>query len=129
MADESVGAVQNCLGGTVVVGQDHLMGSWISFFKLQNIGNGCSSKLVNRLIIITYHADVFGLGGQKFYQLVLGIVGILIFIHQNVFEFLLIGSQDLWALFEKVDGAYNLVAEIQKSRFGFKALIRFISPS
>ena len=52
--------------------------------KTEYIGHRSASKAVNTLVIITNDEDISFFASQKLYQLFLDVIGILIFIYQNI---------------------------------------------
>src|SRR3989344_3185025 len=95
VGNQLIGAVQYRLSRTEVLGQYHLFSLRIVFLKLQNVGNGSPPKFVNGLVVIADNTDVFASFGQKLDQLILGIIGVLILINQNIFELVLVAGKNL----------------------------------
>ena len=60
------------------------------FFKVQNVVDIRAAELINRLVIITDHAKVLVLACQRAHQFELRRIRILVLIHHDVAEALLI---------------------------------------
>jgi hypothetical protein len=76
------------------------------------------------LPVVAYHANVLVPGRQQFGDLVLGMVGVLILIHHDVPELLLIFGQDVRVLAKHFDCPENEVVEVERSGFGQQFLIK-----
>ena len=57
------------------------------FLKLEDIGHRGAAEAVNALVIIAYNENISLPAAQNLYQPLLNIVGILIFIHQDIADF------------------------------------------
>ena len=86
LADKTAGRLDYGLGGAVVLLQLEQFGIRIKFGELEHIVQVGSAERVYALSIVTYHADLGAETGQLPYDAVLGIVGILILINQNILE-------------------------------------------
>ena len=84
VGNHAVCRIQNSLCGTVVLLQTNDAAIWKLRFKSQNILDGCATKPVNALVIVSNNAEIFVLTGQKRYQLILRMVGVLILVHQYI---------------------------------------------
>ena len=93
--DHLIGHMQNALGTAVVLFQLDHFHIVVIFPELQNILNGGSAERVNTLCIIPYHTNILVHGTQEFDYFVLGGVGILVLINQDVFEFMLVFGKGL----------------------------------
>ena len=114
VGNHRIGRVQDGLGGAVVLFQANGPGAGILLFKIQNILNGRAPEPVDALIIITHHTDILISPRQQRGQQILHMVGILVFIHQNVTELPLIVFPDVGILLQKLDGNINNVVKIQR---------------
>ena len=61
-----------------------------SLFKFQNVGNVSPAPAINRLIIVTHDRNLIMCIRKRFHKKKLRPVSILVFIHQNILELLLI---------------------------------------
>ena len=85
----------------------------VLLFKIQDIFNGGSPKPINTLVVITNDADIFISACQQGCQQILGMVGILILIHQHIAEFSLVVASDILVFLQKFDCHINQVIKIQ----------------
>mgnify|MGYP006956599917 CR=1 FL=1 len=69
--------------------------------QIQECFRYCSAEFVNRLIVVTYHTEIFISGCKNTYKFKLGRIGILILIHHNVTEPFLIRFQNLSAVLKQ----------------------------
>ncbi|OPY60457.1 MAG: hypothetical protein A4E56_02689 [Pelotomaculum sp. PtaU1.Bin065] len=103
VADNLVGSFQDRTCGTVVLFQGNYPGIRIVSFKAHNIFNIRPPPAVNPLVRVAYHKQVPVSPGHQVHQHILGVVGILVFINQDVAEPLLIISQNLRVTLEQPD--------------------------
>ncbi len=85
----------------------------ILLFKAQNILNGRAPEAVDALIVVAYHADVFVPACKQRGQQILHVVGVLVFVHQHIAEFLLIIPADLLMLLKHLDGNVDDIVKVQ----------------
>ena len=83
-------------------------------FKVQNIVDIRSAELVDRLIVITDHAQVFVFAREKTDQLKLRRVRILILVHHDIAETLLIVGKHLWICLQQLYRLYDEIVKIQR---------------
>ena len=86
----SVCSINNCLGGTVILFELEELIVIIIIFKFQDVFNPGPPERVNTLIIIANNAYVPVKGGEFFYNQVLRVVGILVFVNKNIMKLLLV---------------------------------------
>ena len=113
IADHCIGRIQNMTGGTVILLQLNDFCPRKCTFKIQDIADVGTTELINRLVIIAYHAEVFIFSGQKLNQTKLRRVGILVLIHHDIAETLLIIFQHIRIRLEQIHGFKNKIIEIQ----------------
>ena len=111
--DHRVGRIQNHLGRAVILLQLDHAGVRVNLLKVQNIADIRPPEFINRLVVIAHHAQVPVLIRQKPDQLKLGGVGILILVHHNVAESVLIGGKHLGVRLEKLHRLHNEIVKIQ----------------
>ena len=58
VANQAVCRIQNGIGGAIILLQTDGAGIFELLLKFQDVGNGRTAELVNRLVIITYHTDI-----------------------------------------------------------------------
>ena len=115
--DDCICCLQDFLRGTVILFQfdNGCVGEIL--FKIQDISDVRPSPAVNGLIIIPYYAEIFIFICQHRYQFILAGVGILIFVHHDVTEAILIFFQHFGELTEQQNGFINQVIEVQSIVF------------
>ena len=79
----------------LVVTETDEIGVWIVAFKVEDIANGGSAKLIDRLIVVANNTDVAVMGGLLLAKHILRFVGILVFVDEEMFKALLVFFQDL----------------------------------
>ena len=88
------------LGGTIIFLQNDGNQVRKISFKVYDIPEIRSSESVDALVHIADGANIFMLGRQKFGQIVLAFVSILILVNQNIFPKILIIISGLLVLFQ-----------------------------
>ena len=87
--DEVVGALQNALRRTVVLLQlDDAQGG-IVFLQVAQIGRAGAAPGIDGLVVVAHRGDSGAVAGQQLHHLVLAIVGVLVFVDEQVAEALL----------------------------------------
>ena len=97
---DRVSRVQNILGAAVIFFQKNYLGLGVVFFKGENIPKVGPAESVNRLPVVAHHADVFVFLRQQFQKNILGAVGVLVFVHQNIAELVLVFFQNIGKFLE-----------------------------
>ena len=95
VGDYRVGGLENRLGGPIVLIENDHPSIWIVLLEVPNVADVRTSKLVDRLVGVTDHAQVSMRCGQLFDQHVLSAVGVLVLIHEDVPEPLLIVLENI----------------------------------
>ena len=113
VANYSVCRIQDILGGAVILLQLNHPCAGKCLLKAQNIPDIRPPEPVNRLVVIPHHAEILVLGRQKAHQLKLRVVGILVLVHHNIAEPLLVIVQNLGIILKKLHGLSNEVVEVQ----------------
>ena len=91
--NDGVCRVQYILRRTVILLQLDHTGFRIYFFKIQYITDIGAPKLVNGLVVVAYHAQIPVPGRQQTDEFKLRRIGILVFIHHNIPEAVLVAFQ------------------------------------
>ena len=81
--------------------------------KIQNIADIRSTKLVDRLVIISHHAQIPILSGKQSYKLELHCIRILILIDHNIAKPLLIILQHIRLRLQKLNRLHQQIIKIQ----------------
>ena len=92
--DNCISRRQNCFGRAIILLQHNGFGIRIILLKIHNIANISTTPTIDGLIRITYYAKIAIAPSQQSCQLILGPIGILILIHQNITEATLIPTAD-----------------------------------
>ncbi len=112
-SDDGVGGVEDGLRGAVVAFQqeEFVLGEILT--KTPDVAVVGASETVDRLIFISYYAEVAPFAGQHLDQPVLGRVGVLELVHHQEQVAALVLLQDPGLLLEQQDHAQQEVAEIE----------------
>ena len=102
--DDGVGGVQDVLGGAVVLLQPDDPGALVLLLEGEDIFDGCSAEPVNGLVVVAHHADVLPLPRQGGRQEVLEVVGVLVFVDEDVAELVLPILPRLLVFQQQADG-------------------------
>ena len=105
--------IQNVLGRTIILFQANHLCIRENFLKSQNISDVGAAELVNRLVVISHHAEITVFICQKADKLKLGGIGILILIHHNILKPVLEIFQYIRAGAEKLHCFHNQIIKIQ----------------
>ena len=84
------GGIENGLGRAVVLLEDHDPGIGVVGLEVEDVFDVGAPPVVDRLIIVSYDTEVVVAGGQKTEQPVLGVVRVLVLVHQEGAEALLV---------------------------------------
>ena len=126
VGDYRIGGIQNRLGGAVILLQTDGSASLVLLFKIQDIFDGCAPEAVNTLIVIAHNADIFISPSQQRGEQILHMVGVLILVHQNIAEFSLIVSTDIFVLLQQLYGHKDDIIKVQSIVFPEPLLILHI---
>ena len=113
VGNHRIGRIQNGLGGAIVLLQANGSAATILLFEAENVFDGGTAEAVNTLVIVSHHADILMATCQCRCKKVLQMVGVLVLVHQDIAEFLLIVSPDILVLQQQLDGDVNDVVKIQ----------------
>ena len=84
--------------------------------KLKDVPDVRPAPGIYRLVVVAHDADVLVFGGKVFCKYVLGVVGVLVLVNENVAEPFLVFFAQRVVFFERVDGFQEQVAEIEGAR-------------
>ena len=102
--DDGVGCVQDVLGGAVVLLQPDDPSALVLLLEGEDILNGSAAEAINGLVVVAHHADVLPLPRQGGRQQVLQVVGVLVFVDEDVAELVLLILPCLLVFQEQADG-------------------------
>ncbi len=110
--DQGVGRVENGLGGAEVLLQRHDGHVGKRLLELQDVAHLGPTPAVDALVGVTHHAHVAMGAPEEPHELVLGPVGVLKLVDQDVREALLVVLEHVRTCLEEVDGDHQEVVEI-----------------
>ena len=114
VADHRVGGVEDRLRRPVVAVEHDHPGIRIVTLELEDVADVGAAKGVDALIRVPHHAQVVMLRREHLHQPVLGVVGVLVFVHQDVTEAILIVLEHLGESTEQLDRDHEQVVEIHR---------------
>ena len=94
VGDDRARRVQDPLGGAVVLLQLDLGGLGEVPLEVQDVADIGPSPSVDRLVFVPHDAEIVVLPGQMLHQQILGAVGVLVFVHQQILESLRVDGLD-----------------------------------
>ena len=120
---------EDVLRGTVVLFQQNRVGVRVVLLKVRDIADIRTTEGVDGLVGVTHHGQLgrghgvrvgaavsrcLRMGANQFtHQLVLGMVGVLVLIYEDVAELAAIVVRDFGELLEQKDGAANQVVKVE----------------
>src|SRR5690606_30767930 len=112
VGDDAVGRVDDVLGGTVILFQFEYFQVGVILLKIQDVLDIRPAEGVNALCIVPHHADVLVNRCQTLDNQVLREIGVLVLVHHNVPEFMLVLMKGLGMVPEQDVGFEQQVVEI-----------------
>ena len=120
---------EDVLRGTVVLFQQDCVGVRVVLLEVRNIADIRAAEGVDGLVGVTHHGQLgrghgvrvgaavsrcLRVGADQFtHQLVLGVVGVLVLVHEDVAELAAVVVRDFGELLEQKDGAANQVVKVE----------------
>ena len=120
---------EDVLRGTVVLFQQNRVGVRVVLLEVRDIANIRAAEGVDGLVGVTHHGQLGGghgvrvraavsrclrVGANQFtHQLVLGVVGVLVLVHEDVAELAAVVVRDFGELLQQEDGAANQVVKVE----------------
>ena len=114
VADQRVGGVQDIAGRAVILFQPDGDRAGIFLFKFQDIGNGRAAEFINGLVVVTHDTDILAPARKQRAEDILRVVGVLIFVHQHIAEFVLIVSAYLVIVLQQQHGFEDDIVKIER---------------
>lgn len=117
--DDGVGGGEDRLRGAVVLLQQDRRGARVVLLELEDVADGRAPEGVDRLVRVAHHAQLGGRVGlpgradQLPHQRVLGVVGVLVLVDQDVAEAAAVVLGDVREGLEQVDRRHDDVVEVQ----------------
>ena len=126
VGDQLVGRAQDALAAAIVLLElDHAQ-AWPVPAELVDILRVGAAPGVDRLIVIAHAGDATARAGQGLEQPVLGVVGVLVFVHQQVAQALAPGVATLFVAFQDAQRQTDQVVEIHRIEGGKTLLIHVV---
>ncbi len=126
--DDRVGGVQYVLGGAVVLLQPHHLSPGVVLLKIHDVLNGGPPELVDALVVVAHHAQVPVFFRQEVHKFILCVVGVLIFVHHNVLELILVIFQHLRRFFKEPHRVYQQIVKVHGVRVLQPPLVQGVAP-
>ena len=120
---------EDVLRGTVVLLQQDRVGVRVVLLEVRNIADIRATEGINGLVGVTHHGQLsrghgvrvgaavrrcLRVGADQFtHQLVLSVVGVLVFVHEDVAELAAVVVCDFGELLQQEDGAANQVVKVE----------------
>ena len=104
ICDNGVGGVEDVSGRAVVLLKLNNYRIGVFHFEVKDIFDSSAAETVDRLIVVSYDADVAVNACEKLAKLILRVVGILILVDHYVAELVGIVFEDVGFLFKKLYG-------------------------
>ena len=114
MGDDGIRRVQDRLRGAVILLKLHHPGVRPGLFKGQDILKIRAPKAIDALVVIPHHTDVSIPLREEMDELELNIIGILVFVHQDIAESLLIKGEDLGILSEELHRFQKKIIKVKR---------------
>ncbi len=112
VADQLVGGLEDAAAGTVVLFQlDHLQAGEVALQAHQVLGAGAAPG-IDRLIVVPHHREGGAHPHQQLDQFVLGLVGVLVLVDQQIAHLVLPLLQGVRVVPEEVDRQQDQVVEV-----------------
>ena len=112
LGDEARGGGQDVSGGTVVLFEADDLGAGEILFELQDVADLGPAPAVDRLVVVADAADVGAALGEQAQPQILGHVGVLVLVDQQVLEALVILGEDVVVGGEQGQAVEQQIAEI-----------------
>ena len=124
VGDYRVGGLEDRLGRPIVLIEDDHPSIGIVLLEVPDVTDVRTAKLVDRLVGITDHAQVAMRRRQLFDQHVLSPVGVLVLIHEDIPEPLLIVLEHIGKRREHLHRHHQQIIEVHRRRFHQTLLIQ-----
>ena len=114
MAYNGVCRIQYIFGGAIVLLKPHYLCALKVLFKAEYVLYIRAAPAVYALVIVAHNAKVAVLSAQHFNKPVLRHVGILIFVHENILEAVLVLFKHLGALFKQLYRFHEQIVKVER---------------
>jgi len=105
VVDDGICRIDNVLGRAIVLLQTVHGNIVVILLKIEDVVNVRPAESIDTLCIVAHHTNILKLIGKRTYNEILGVVGILVLIHQNIAETVLVLSQYIGEAIQQLIGA------------------------
>ena len=123
VADHGVRGVKNILCGPVILFQLYNKSVGIDLFKIQNVADISSPESVDGLIVVADDAQISVFAGKEPYKFKLRVIGVLILVHHDIAETVLIDSQNFIMGVEQFNSQHEKIVKVNCVVFAEPLLI------
>ena len=113
VGDHLVGRVQNVGGGSVVLLQLDDPAVREVLLEFQYVADVRAAPAVDGLVVVAHHAQVAAPVGEQLDQHILGVVGILILVHQHITEAGAVAFQHRGMIRQQLEGLDQQIIKVQ----------------
>ena len=115
VGDHGVGGVEDRLRAAVVLVEDDRRDALREgVLELHDVAQVGAAEAVDRLVAVADHGDVAVAAGEQQHELVLGDVGVLVLVDEDVLEALAVGLEDVGMLAEQRHRVDEQVVEVHR---------------
>ena len=111
-ADQARCGTEDMGGGAIILLQLDDLGAGKILLELQDIGDFRAAPRVDRLVVVAHYADVLAVLREQPQPQVLDLVGVLIFVDEDIFEAVLVLLQHVRILPEDIEHVQQQIAEV-----------------
>ena len=126
VGNQGAGRLQNRLRRAVVLFQPDDPSLRVVHLEIQDVANVRAAPAVDRLVLVSHHAQVLPELRQQPHQFVLGPVGVLILVDHQVLEAPVVGFAYRLVVLEQPDGFEQEIVEIERGRLPQAVLVLFV---
>ena len=123
VGDHGVGGGKHVAHAAVVLLELHHVGARVVLLEFEDVADVGAAPAVDGLVVVAHHHDVLMLGGQQARDGVLGVVRVLVLVHHDVAEAVLIGFEHVRMVLEQQIGVQQQVVEVEGVR-GLQSLLQ-----
>ena len=116
VANNGIGRIQDIARRSIVFLELHRLAIRIIALEFQDVADVGAAPAVNGLVVVAHHHDVLVFRRQKLRYLVLRLIRILVFVHQQIAKTVLIGVQHIGVVFQEQVRVQKQIIEIEGVR-------------
>ena len=110
--DKTVGSIDDLLRGSVVALKFEEAGVFVEFLEAEDVFDVCTTEGIDALRVVAHDAHPLSLLGEQVNDLLLCEVGVLVLIHQHIFELVHVVPSHFLMVVEEEEGVEQQVVEI-----------------